>query len=168
VIATVQRANSLGATTVNGLAELAERNKHEISQGPPLSPQIEALGIPQALLDDIWMVWCVIDTDNNDDLSCEELSQALMAFGHSFDRFEIEDMLREVKLKKSPIYTTPHTLLLFWLPIVSFSLCGSLFYPSRPSAYRAVASTRPASPLSLCGRLTTTRQSALSSTNSSG
>ena len=69
----------------------------DISKGPPVTAEIEAMQLPKRLLNDIWMVWCVIDRDHNNDLSTEELAQALAAFGHHLDRYEVEDMLREVR-----------------------------------------------------------------------
>ena len=53
------------------------------------------IGVPDSLIHDLWMVWCVIDVDHNNTLTCEELSTALEAFGHHIDKYEVEDMLRE-------------------------------------------------------------------------
>lgn len=88
-----------GHLTAEGMHQLVdEAARNDILKGPPLSPEIEAMELPKRLLNDIWMVWCVIDRDHNNELSSEELAQALAAFGMNLDHYEIEDMLREVPL----------------------------------------------------------------------
>ena len=89
-------ADRLFCRTASGLNGLSDQVVHDIANGPPVSAEIEAMGLPPRLLADLWMVWCVIDTDHNNLLSPDELAQSLAAFGHHLDQFEVEDMLREV------------------------------------------------------------------------
>lgn len=63
-------------TAVDIISPVALDTPHDHSYGPPLSPEVEAMGLPEMLVHDLWMVWSLIDADHKNDISCSDLAQA--------------------------------------------------------------------------------------------
>ena len=62
-----------------------------------MSKKLKSMQLSEQMLDDLWMVWCVVDDDKSNTVTCHELEVALGLFGHRINHLEILDMLREVK-----------------------------------------------------------------------